>query len=100
MMEHISEQEWQNLTNLSKLYVTEEEAKEWKNDVGQILSYVGRMMQLCADAPMTCVKTNEKNVVRDDCITNTNGQEDTLRNAPDCRQNMFLVPDSCGRSSS
>lgn len=78
---------------LAKLELSEEEKGQAKEDMGRMLDYIDKLKQLDTTGvePMSHVFPT-KNVFREDVVTNGDESEETLRNAPARKDNMFVVP--------
>ena len=78
---------------LAKLELNEEEKEQAKKDMGAMLDYIDKLNELDTTGveqmshvfPVT-------NVFREDVVTNGDGSEDTLKNAPEAQDNAFVVP--------
>ena len=71
-------------------YIHDEKAKK---DMESMLDYVDKLNELDTSSvePMSHVFP-VKNVFREDVVTNGDGSEDTLKNAPEAQDNAFVVP--------
>lgn len=78
---------------LAKLELSDEEKEQAKKDMGRMLDYIEKLGELDTTGvePMSHVFPVQ-NVFRDDVVTNGDGSEETLKNAPGEKDNMFLVP--------
>jgi aspartyl-tRNA(Asn)/glutamyl-tRNA(Gln) amidotransferase subunit C len=78
---------------LAKLELTEEEREAAKKDMGRMLDYIDKLNELDTSGvePMSHVFP-VRNVFREDEITNGDESEKTLKNAPEEKDNMFVVP--------
>lgn len=78
---------------LAKLEISEEERKQAKLDMGNMLQYVSKLNELNTDGiePMSHV-FHVDNVFREDVITNGDDKENILKNAPAQKEGMFEVP--------
>lgn len=78
---------------LAKLDLTEEEREDAKRDMGRMLDYFDMLNELdtAGVEPMSHAFPLE-NVFREDVVTNGDESERTLRNAPEEKDNMFVVP--------
>ena len=78
---------------LAKLELNDEEKEEAKKDMGRMLDYIDRLNELDTSSvePMSHVFP-VNNVFREDVVTNGDGHEDTLANAPERKENTFEVP--------
>lgn len=78
---------------LAKLELSEEEREAAKRDMGGMLDYIDQLNELDTSGvePMSHV-LSVRNVFREDVVTNGDGREDTLSNAPEQKEDMFMVP--------
>lgn len=78
---------------LAKLELSEEEKEQAKKDMGEMLDYIDQLNELDTTGvePMSHVFPVQ-NVFREDEVTNGDGSEDTLANAPLMRDGGFEVP--------
>ena len=78
---------------LAKLELSDEEKEQAKKDMGRMLDYIDKLAELdtAGIEPMSHVFPVQ-NVFREDVVTNGDGSEKTLRNAPGEKDNMFVVP--------
>lgn len=78
---------------LAKLALSDEEKEQAKKDMGRMLDYIDKLGELDTSGiePMSHVFPVQ-NVFRKDVVTNGDGSRDTLENAPEQKDNMFIVP--------
>lgn len=78
---------------LAKLELDGEEREQAKRDMGQMLDYIDKLNELDTTdvEPMSHVFPIN-NVFREDEVTNGDGREQTLANAPEVKENSILVP--------
>lgn len=78
---------------LAKLELDGEEKEKAKKDMAQMLDYVDMLNELDTDSvePMTHVFP-VNNVFREDVVTNGDGSEEALANAPERKENQYVVP--------
>ena len=78
---------------LAKLELDGEEKEKAKKDMAQMLDYVDMLNELDTDSvePMTHVFP-VNNVFREDVVTNGDGSEEALANAPEKKENQYVVP--------
>lgn len=78
---------------LAKLELSEEEKQAAKRDMGRMLDYIDKLNELDTEGvePMSHAFP-VMNVFREDVVTNEDGSAETLRNAPEEKDNMFVVP--------
>ena len=82
---------------LAKLELDEEEKERAKKDMGEMLDYIDKLNELDTTGiePMSHVFPVQ-NVFREDVVTNGDGSEETLRNAPEEKDGGFKVPKTIG----
>ena len=82
---------------LAKLELNEEEKERAKKDMGEMLDYIDKLNELdtAGIEPMSHVFPVQ-NVFREDVVTNGDGSEETLRNAPEEKDGGFKVPKTSG----
>lgn len=78
---------------LAKLELSEQERVAAKKDMGRMLDYIDQLNELDTSGvePMSHVLP-ARNVFREDVVTNGDGREETLRNAPERKEDMFVAP--------
>ena len=78
---------------LAKLELSDEEKEAAKSDMGRMLDYIDKLGELDTDGiePMSHVFP-VNNVFREDVVTNGDGSENTLANAPEEKDGSFVVP--------
>lgn len=78
---------------LAKLELNEEEKENAKKDMGEMLDYIDKLNELDTSSvePMSHVFP-VNNVFREDVVTNGDGRALTLRNAPERKEDSFVVP--------
>lgn len=78
---------------LAKLELSPEERVEAGKDMGRMLDYIDKLGELDTSnvEPMSHVFPVQ-NVFREDVVTNGDESEKTLQNAPEEKDNMFVVP--------
>lgn len=78
---------------LAKLELSEEEKEAAKKDMGEMLDYIDKLNELDTSSvePMSHVFPVH-NVFREDEVTNGDGHEDALKNAPERKEDTFVVP--------
>ena len=82
---------------LAKLELSEEEKEQAKADMGKMLDYIDNLNELDTSGvePMSHVFP-VNNVFREDVVTNGDGHDDTLANAPCAKDDGFKVPKTIG----
>ena len=78
---------------LAKLELSDEEKEQAKKDMASMLDYIDKLGELDTTGiqPMSHVFPVE-NVMREDVVTNGDGSEETLANAPERHDTSFVVP--------
>lgn len=78
---------------LAKLELSDEEKEQAKKDMGSMLDYIDKLGELDTTGvePMSHVFPVH-NVFREDVVTNTDNRENILKNAPEEKDGMFVVP--------
>lgn len=78
---------------LAKLELSDEERKQAKKDMERMLDYIGKLNELDTSSvePLSHILPVQ-NVFREDVVTNGDGSEETLRNAPEGKNFMFMAP--------
>ena len=93
MANKISDETIEYVGILAKLELSDEEKEQAKKDMETMLDYVDTLNELDTEGiePMSHVFP-VNNVFREDVVTNGDGHEATLANAPEVKENAFLVP--------
>ena len=78
---------------LAKLELSDEEKEQAKKEMASMLDYIDKLGELDTTGiePMSHVFPVE-NVMREDVVTNGDGSEETLANAPERHDTSFVVP--------
>ena len=78
---------------LAKLELTEEEKEKAQKDMAEMLDYFDKLNSLDTTGvePMTHIFQVD-NVMREDEVTNGDGREAALKNAPESNNEAFIVP--------
>ncbi len=78
---------------LAKLELSDEEKQQAKKDMGNMLDYIDQLGELDTSdvEPLSHIFPVE-NVFREDVVTNGDGSLPALQNAPEKKDNMFVVP--------
>ena len=78
---------------LAKIELNDEEKEQAKKDMASMLDYIDKLGELDTTGiePMSHVFPVE-NVMREDVVTNGDGSEETLANAPERHDTSFVVP--------
>ena len=93
MAERITDETMDYVGILAKLDLSGEEKEQAKKDMEQMLGFIEQLNELDTTGvePMSHVLPLE-NVFREDVVTNGDGSQATLKNAPGQKDNMFIVP--------
>ena len=93
MANFISDEMIEYVGILAKLELSKEEREQAKKDMAGMLDYIDKLNELDTDnvEPMSHVLST-RNVFREDVVTNGDGREDTLYNAPETKGDMFVAP--------
>lgn len=78
---------------LAKLELSDEEKEAAKKDMGRMLDYIDKLGELdtAGVEPMSHVFP-VNNVFREDVVTNGDNRDEILKNAPEEKDGMFVVP--------
>lgn len=97
MANQISDETIEYVGILAKLELSDEEKEQAKKDMGEMLDYIDQLNELdtAGVEPMTHLFPVH-NVFREDTVTNSDGCEATLANAPLSRDGGFEVPKTIG----
>ena len=78
---------------LAKLELSDEDKENAKKDMASMLDYIDKLGELDTEGiePMSHIFPVQ-NVMREDVVTNGDGSEDTLKNAPESNGEAFIVP--------
>ena len=89
----ITDETIEYISILAKLDLSDEEREQAKKDMGRMLDYIDKLNELDTSAvePLSHVLPVQ-NVFREDVVTNGDGSEDTLKNAPEEKNHMFMAP--------
>ena len=93
MANSITDETMEYVGILAKLELTKEEKEQAKKDMGKMLDYIDKLNELdtAGAEPMSHV-FSMNNVFRQDVVTNGEGREDMLKNAPEQKEGAFKVP--------
>lgn len=97
MADRISDETIEYVGILAKLELSEEEKEAAKGDMERMLEYIDILNELDTSGtePMSHVFP-VNNVFREDVVTNGDGSEETLANAPARAGQSFKVPKTIG----
>lgn len=78
---------------LAKLELSDEDKENAKKDMASMLDYIDKLGELDTEGiePMSHIFPVQ-NVMREDIVTNGDGSDDTLKNAPESNGEAFIVP--------
>lgn len=93
MANHISDETIDYVGILAKLALSDEEKGQAAQDMEKMLDYIDQLNELDTSGvePMSHVLP-VCNVFREDVVTNGDGREETLANAPERSGDAFVVP--------
>ena len=82
-----------NLAKLSHLSFSEQEKKEIKADLQEMISFIEKLKEVNTEGvePLLHMSTNV-NVLRDDIVQGSVSREEALKNAPETDGTYFKVP--------
>jgi aspartyl-tRNA(Asn)/glutamyl-tRNA(Gln) amidotransferase subunit C len=82
-----------NLAKLSHLTFNDQEKKEIKADLQQMISFIEKLKELNTEGvtPLLHMSSNV-NILRDDVVQGSVTREEALKNAPDTDGTFFKVP--------
>ena len=97
MANHIDDATIEYVGIVEKRELSGEEKEQAKKDMESMLDYVDKLNELDTSSvePMSHVFP-VKNVFREDVVTNGDGSEATLSNAPSMKDSGFKVPKTIG----
>lgn len=97
MANKISDEMIEYVGILAKLELSGKEKEEAKADMEKMLDYIDTLNELDTEGiePMSHVFPIS-NVFREDIVSNGDGHEETLANAPVMKENCFKVPRTIG----
>lgn len=82
---------------LAKLELSDEEKEQAKKDMADMLDYIDKLNQLdTTDVKPISHIFSVENVMREDIVTNDDGSGQALANAPQRKDNTFVVPKTVG----
>lgn len=97
MAKIIDDATMENVCILAKLSLNEEEKRKAKLDMQKMLDYVEKLDELDTEgiAPLSHI-FEEKNIFREDVVTNGDNKEAMLANAPKAKEGQYQVPKTIG----
>ena len=93
MAHTISDETIEYVGILAKLDLSGEEKEQAKKDMEEMLDYIDKLNELDTDGvePMSHV-SDVVNVFREDVVTGTDDRDELLKNAPEQKDGMYVVP--------
>ena len=93
----IDDETIENVCILAKLSLSDEAKEKAKEDMQKMLDYVEKLDELDTDGvePLSHI-FGDKNVFRDDVVTNGDNKEAMLMNAPKAKEGQYQVPKTIG----
>lgn len=93
MANHITNETIDHVAVLARLELTGQEREEARRDMCRMLDYIDKLNELdtAGVEPMSHA-FSLTNVFREDEVTEGDGRRETLQNAPEAREDMFVVP--------
>lgn len=83
----------ENVEILSKLALSPGEREKAQEEMGKILSYVEKLNELDTENVEPLVHIFEEgDCFREDKVTNGDGRQDALKNAPKSKEGQYVVP--------
>ena len=81
------------ISDETKLELSGEEKERAKKDIGEMLDYIDKLNELDTSEvePMSHVFPYH-NVFREDVVANGDGRDQSLANAPERKEDSFVVP--------
>ena len=81
------------LANLSRLSFNEQEKKEIRSDLEQLIAFVDKLKEIDVEGVEPLIHMSaELNVLRSDKVEGSISREDGLKNAPEATKEFFTVP--------
>jgi aspartyl-tRNA(Asn)/glutamyl-tRNA(Gln) amidotransferase subunit C len=82
-----------NLAKLSHLSFTDQEKKEIKADLQQMITFIEKLKEVNTEGVTPLLHMSDNiNILRDDIVEGSVSREEGLRNAPDTDGTFFKVP--------
>ena len=92
---HITHDDVRKLAKMARVEVTDDEIDGFAHQLESVLGYAERVCQVAADIDQEA--QSSQNVLRDDVTISSDAQA-ILEQAPECEDNLFVVPHIMGRS--
>lgn len=93
MSQKINDAIMENVENLSKLSLTAQEREKTAKEMEKILSYVEKLNELDTEGEEPLIHIlDEGSRFREDEVTNGNGRDEALANAPGVADGQYTVP--------
>jgi aspartyl-tRNA(Asn)/glutamyl-tRNA(Gln) amidotransferase subunit C len=88
----LSNQEFQNLSQLARINIVGNEEKKFHKQLGEILGYVDQLNELKTDKiKPTAQTTGLTNIMRKDLIDESLPSQEVFKNAPEQTEGFFKV---------
>lgn len=85
------------LAKLANLTLSEKQLKDLEESIPGVVEYMDEVKNLDVDSiPETTRVTEEKNILREDIVTESLSQEEALQNAKQTHKGFFVVPNVFG----
>ncbi len=85
------------LAKLANLTLSEKQLKDLEESIPGVVEYMDEVKNLDVDSiPETTRVTEEKNILREDIVTESLSQEEALKNAKQTHKGFFVVPNVFG----
>lgn len=93
MAEKITDDTIEYVSILAKLELSQEEKRQAKADMNKMLGFIDQLNELDTSQvePLSHIFSLQ-NVFREDVVTNMDESRQMLKNAPEQKDNMFVVP--------
>lgn len=97
MSKRIDDETLDNVCILAKLSLNEETREKARQDMQKMLDYVEKLNELDTEGaePLSHL-FSDRNVFREDVVTNGNLREEMLANAPKVKEGQYQVPRTIG----
>ncbi len=85
------------LAKLANLNLSDKQLKDLEESIPGVVEYMDEVKNLDVDSiPETTRVTEEKNILREDEVTESLSQEEALKNAKQTHKGFFVVPNVFG----
>lgn len=93
MSEKITDETIEYVSILAKLELSQEEKRQAKADMNKMIGFIEQMNELdTSEVEPMSHSFSLQNVFREDVVTNIDDSKQILHNAPEQKDNMFVVP--------